>query len=689
MHKSRPCLITIVMSAAAWLAPVASAAGLGGGSSGAVLGQPLDFAVQLRLDAGESLGPECVSAEVMQGERRLPPGQVKTAVELQGAGMARIRITTLQAVDEPVIGINLSAGCGARVMRRYVVLADPPVNVAPTPPAAPESAALPLAEAQLPPASPSASIVMSPQPSASVDTAVAAPRLAQAQRPVGQLTPPSSPRAERRVPHRAEKTQASPRAQATSKSTKRASAAPATPATPAAASAPARLQLDLVAPAPGAAAAGEAAIEAVAQAASATRLAAAAASSNADRLAAMERTVEQLRSDSKASRELAAQWREKLTEADQSGRWMLPLLVVTLMLAALAAWLAWRLAAAQRERQQDWQHAVVPAPPETLNAATPSRQPTAPAPFLTAQGRADQPANSAGRARSAPAWPPPAPSETLSGNTVAPTTQFSPRTVQTVPARHGAALPADDEPATHQTDVLAANVRIDEGAARDVSIEELIDLEQQAEFFVVLGQDDSAVELLNEHLRTTGGGSPLPYLKLLEIHHRRGSRRAYDSLRERFNPRFNAYAPEWGSDLLAGRALADYSGVIPRLQQVWARPLDAMAELEALLFRKSRGDLFDLPAYREVLFLYALARELMDREALDSGNVDLLLPMADGGEFSSTSPAPLLLAERGGEPEGGDDRPTMPLDFDLSAAERPASIFQALDDPATRPPERP
>ena len=63
--------------------------------------------------------------------------------------------------------------------------------------------------------------------------------------------------------------------------------------------------------------------------------------------------------------------------------------------------------------------------------------------------------------------------------------------------------------------------------------------------------------------------------------------------------------------------------------------------------------------------------------------------MADGGEFSSTSPAPLLLAERGGEPEGADDRSTMPLDFDLSAAERPASIFQALDDPATRPPERP
>jgi hypothetical protein len=230
--------------------------------------------------------------------------------------------------------------------------------------------------------------------------------------------------------------------------------------------------------------------------------------------------------------------------------------------------------------------------------------------------------------------------------------------------------------------VLPAHARIDDGAARDVSIEELIDLEQQAEFFVVLGQDDSAVELLNEHLRNAGGSSPLPYLKLMEIHHRLGDRKAYEAIRTRFNQQFNAYAPEWGADLGAGRSLVDYSGVLPRLQQVWSRPLDAMVELEALLFRKSRGDLFDLPAYREVLFLYSLARDLLDREAADTGDVDLLLPMADGTEFSSTAPAPFLGLERAAdtEPDGPDDHPTLPLDFDLSAVDRPTSIFDALED---------
>jgi pilus assembly protein FimV len=122
--------------------------------------------------------------------------------------------------------------------------------------------------------------------------------------------------------------------------------------------------------------------------------------------------------------------------------------------------------------------------------------------------------------------------------------------------------------------------------------------------------------------------------------------------------------------------------VIPRLEQVWPRPLDAMAELEALLFRKSRGELFELPAYREVLFLYSLARDLLDREAVDTGSVDLLLPLADGGEFSSTAPAPFLDADTfAAEPRRDyDDRPTAPVDFDLTQPPPQVSIFDTVED---------
>jgi pilus assembly protein FimV len=249
----------------------------------------------------------------------------------------------------------------------------------------------------------------------------------------------------------------------------------------------------------------------------------------------------------------------------------------------------------------------------------------------------------------------------------------------------------DRETPMQRTEPLPPQPTIDAAAARDVSIEELIDLEQQAEFFVVLGQDDAAIDLLVEHLRNTGGGSPLPYLKLLEIYHRLGEREHYERMRTRFNHRFNAYAPAWGVDLQAGRSLDSYPGVIPRLQQVWSRPLDAMAELEALLFRKSRGELFDLPAYREVLFLYSLARDLLDREAAAGDNVDLLLPLSDGGEFSSTSPAPFIATstDHTSADRAAGLRATAAVDFDLSADTGPAtSLLGPLDEAPDRPSRR-
>jgi hypothetical protein len=173
-----------------------------------------------------------------------------------------------------------------------------------------------------------------------------------------------------------------------------------------------------------------------------------------------------------------------------------------------------------------------------------------------------------------------------------------------------------------------------------VTVEELIDLEQQADFFIVLGQDDAAIDVLMGHLRSTGGATPLPYLKLMEIYQRRADREAYERLRERFNRRFNAYAPEWGRDLQLGRSLEDYPAAISRLQGVWSNPEAAMQYLEDSLLRaEDQVGTFELPAYREVLLLYSVARDIAERQQPDS--VDLLLPFADGpgAKRSATSAA--------------------------------------------------
>ena len=111
------------------------------------------------------------------------------------------------------------------------------------------------------------------------------------------------------------------------------------------------------------------------------------------------------------------------------------------------------------------------------------------------------------------------------------------------------------------------------------------------------------------------------------------------SVLSEFNKRFNAYAPSWESDLQHGHSLADYPGVIERLQALWAAPAKAMEVLEKSLTRPdSSTDTFELPAYRELLFLYAVARDLSERDASPAkGDVDLLLPVVDMGGVASTS----------------------------------------------------
>jgi len=647
------------------------------------MGQTLDFPVQVRLEPDEILTPECLAAEVTLGDRRLPAGMVRTALEMTGPHSARVRVLTTQAVDEPVVGVLLNANCGAvRVSRRFVVLADPPLS-APVAQAAavytPAFAAAPVDAAVSAGAGPAAAGALSGaiELADTSNTAPTAAAPAAARRAAPRQNKASAQAPAARAARRAERRAAARRAEGP-RQAQRAAAAAAVDAVPAAA----RLRLEAAEPVAGAqAAVVDDALAAVAQAASAAREAASAASVAAARIAILEGDMISLRKEATASREAAALLRERLQRTGQSSRWTWPLLALVLLLTAFAAWLAWRLNAAERKRQRGWQAAAVPVP-GPASELTPGKLPTAPIPFVTSE--LTLPSSAPARPRPLHAWPAPAPVDTQ------PPPLPETRTIAV--ARPTAPAPRPDfEPPMQRTEPLPAQGAIDDGSARDVSIEELIDLEQQAEFFVVLGQDDAAIDLLVEHLRHTGGGSPLPYLKLLEIYRRRGDREHYERTRTRFNHRFNAYAPEWDVDLLAGRSLESYAGVIPRLQQVWSRPLDAMAELEALLFRKSRGELFDLPAYREVLFLYSLARDLMDREAAATGNVDLLLPLADGGEFSSTTPAPFIApASEGAAPRAAEGRSTAPLDFDLSADTGPAtSLFGPLDDALERPPRRP
>ncbi len=611
----RPLSIAILAIGGLAAASDALALGFGRIPESMPFGQALDLSVPVRLDAGDSLTPGCVQAEVHVGEQRLAPGAVVVTLERRAEARddMRLRIRSATVVQEPSVAVSLTLGCYSSVSRQFVVFADPPDRRADTILAA--AADVPSA-----PVRPVAALApLSTQPQAEMRRQAAVTTSAAGSRPASDGERPMAKQASRS----AQVDAAGPPIQATSMPASLAATAERTKRS-APAAAP-RLKLEeaeeLLRAATLAVAAQDAALASASQAASTAQAAASAAE---QRLVALESNLSTLRDEASAHRAAMDQMRSRLAEAEDQSRMQTVLMAIVAALGALTLWLGWRVRSLQRERQaagwQAAQSAPAPEQPEDLGTAN----------------------------ESAAALP-----------------------VVTSPAP----LLVEESPtASHTNALLPPSALAEETLIRPVSVDELIDLEQEAEFFVVLGEEESAVDLLLSHLRSTGGTSPLPYLKLLEIYRRRGDREACERIRKRFSQRFNAVAPEWDADPEQGRDLQDYPAVLAALQACWARPPDAMAELENLLFRKRSGELFELPAYRDVLTLYSVARDLHRTvEQPTIPDVDVLLPLAAGDGATLASPSifdTFAVGKPAAEPESG-DRPTAPVDLDLSDTPAP------------------
>jgi hypothetical protein len=679
MQFKSPLLLAVFGSALVF--GDAAAVGIGRPVASQVLGGLLDIPVSVRLTEGEALETECIMAQVQIGDLRVPGYDLHFAIEATRDPLERVvRVSAPARVDEPVVSLSLTAGCRTRMTRHFTVLADPPGSLASVNTAEPPTMAVAAAgradpvEPPLPRISTSDGVMTIPTalppspPEPPVAAGVAStPAARRAAKPPNQATAPvaanrPAPRASARAPHRGSSRAA---LAAASKPAGTVKAGNRTASATVAESRP-RLKLDLseaivqpgssavalaasaaafAAPSPTAMAATATATASAAGATDAASAAEAAASAAQARVRQLEQQVQRLMAESAAQRASAT----RVTAAQSAERgedigWLPPMLGLLLALvSALALWLGFRLRASANAEAVRWW--------------------------------ADEAADvSRARAAESKPWP-------VSRNPV----KEASVTVGVLESTLGSSGHDLKDAPRVATSIAKAH-------AREVTVEELIDLEQQAEFFIVLGQDEAAIDLLVGHVRDSGGTSPLPYLKLLEIYRRRDDHTSYERTRGRFNQRFNAYAPDWDSDLQHGRSLDDYPQVVDRLQRTWPRPLDAMAELGALLFRKDGGELFDLPAYREVLLLFSLARELLDNQETRVRDVDVLLPIGES-HFDATGTGPHLLERLAGDSifatGSAFDRPTRSADLDMdldigpsSGATRPAPLDEAGDDGA-------
>jgi hypothetical protein len=147
-----------------------------------------------------------------------------------------------------------------------------------------------------------------------------------------------------------------------------------------------------------------------------------------------------------------------------------------------------------------------------------------------------------------------------------------------------------------------------------LQVEELMDVSHLAESLMVKGDDSQAIAVLEEMLDSPGfttDALALPYLYLFELYRKHGMRADYQQLHERYSGRFNVNMPDWGQSAEgAKRSLQDYPEAVALLARHGSDP----AQLAALLVRLLASDRaqprhgFDLPAYRELLALYAKAQ---------------------------------------------------------------------------------
>lgn len=633
----RPPILSPLVLALSLHAGQAMALGFGKVSGTTALGHPLNFAVGLRLEGDETLDAGCVSADVMVGDRALPADVVRARVVRAGqGGERRIRVTTTLPIEEPIVSVTVRAGCPERLSRAFVVFADPPHTV----PRVGDS-----------------------------ETDVADGSEARGQSPFAAAASPM-PRPARPAAAEASKPRRASAASAQA-------SAPARRARGAAANKSARpvLQLDPAEDSPYT----EPTLRMTTTLGSLPAASGVGGAPLPDpedirrqqdqaRLQALEASVRQLREDGIA-RERALTALQQQAREMAAERYANPLVYT---LAGLCALLGLGLVAALWLRRRDraeaawWAaggHEVVAETRSVLGSDTGNEAPPTTRPAAIPVAAAEP----ASRAPAAPAEPP------------APGPAPEPDSMEVYAVRRDVA----GEPAVAEP-------------RRPMSAEELIDLEQQVEFFVVLGQDDAAIDLLMGHVRSTSGVSPLPYLKLLEIYRRREEREPYERIRERFNRRFNAYAPEWGVDPETGYDLEGYPEVLGRLQGIWQMPSMAMELLDTQLFRRDAGPTFDVPAYRELLFLYGIARDLAERD-LPSSGVDLLLPIGDDEHPTGAGPIVALSPEAIAEPAPESEH--FQLDLDVSTdqppslsvelppeSERGHSLDFHLDDPV--PPRR-
>ena len=526
---------------------------------GAVLiGQGLNVVVPVQLDAGENAASLCFEADVFHADTRQDASRVRVRVEAMAQpDTAQVRILSSAVIDEPVVSVDLRTGCGQKTTRRYVLLVDVPSEVA--------ALSVPSVPLLAPAATPVPRAVSS-SPTASVSAVNASTA-----RPPQRRTRPKV------VDRRPEMTTARIAS----------NRAPSDGATLAErSSGQSRLTLDPL----------EFLSDRIANLELAAPITAPqAVLQDQQKMQALEASVKTLRALTENNEASLTDLKARLQKAESS-RFSAALVygLIGLLLACLAA-LAWLWTRQRRVATGggEWWSGANPVA-AAAPAALPEREPAAERMELDPAHLSEK-------------FDTPAFSESVPDSK--PSSAVDVKLMDMSDSYFQALLQSGaSDSAKRQAPPALAKAR-QPGLARNLEAEAILDIRQQAGFFVSLGQPEQAVLILKRQIQESEEPNPFVYLDLLGIVHSLGLKVEFQRMREEFKHLFKGRVPEFVFFTTEGRGLESYPEVLSRITALWPTPA-ALALLEACIFQDSpdaSAQPFDLAAFRDLLLLHAIA----------------------------------------------------------------------------------
>ena len=557
-------------------AGAAAALALGPSRGVVLLGRTVDLAFEVQPDSGQSLADACITAEMLSGANPVSHGRVRVTPLPEVPGRASlVRVQSSAIVDEPVLTVTLLAGCNGKTSRTYTFLVDPPASMATgnRPVAIPR---VDMPEAVGEAATPAGLGAGTGRRSGSAASATGLGALARASTQAPQnaaplkssaaLAPPIPSKPARAARKAAPKTQAPEKEVSAPRSRLVMEPLENWLETPAPLQLTTELQLPEV---PATTLQRE---QALAQW-KALNMQPEDILQESARTAVLNAEVSRAKTQADSERAAAVAVQQRL-EQEKSERY--PATIVYGLLALLAGILAWalwigqRLRSATRQAQGAWAGALAQPVPA---APVPVPEPVAPKPMA-----------------STPVAQPPV--QVPAVRVRSPISALAPLSV---------AAPAVDR-VQKQPDPAPQPVLL-------INPEELFDLQQQAEFFVSVGEHMQAIGVLRKYIAHNETTAPAAYLELLRLYRSLSRVDDFNELRAQFHRHFNALVPDFSSFNRPGRPLLTYADVLAEIEAIWSDE-SVLPLLDSQLFRHgdSVRERFDLAAFGDLLLLNAIAR---------------------------------------------------------------------------------